>query len=82
MEDHKMAIIANYNKAGKVISYKLRCCVGRDEANSQIWRTKTIKVEAVQGLTPKKLEKELSRQYDEWAEAQKADYARNHSKVK
>ena len=76
-----MAIIANYNKAGKVISYKLRCCVGRDEANSQIWRTKTIKAETVQGLTRKKLEKELSRQYDEWAEAQKAEYTRSHSRV-
>ena len=76
-----MAIITNTNKSGEIISYKFRCCVGRDEEYKQVWRTRTVKAEAFQGLTPKKLEKELNRQYDEWAEAQKADYTRSHSKI-
>ena len=37
--------------AGKPISYKFTCCVGRDDNGKQIWRTKTIKSP---GLTPKK----------------------------
>lgn len=73
-------IIPNKNKSGKIISYKFRCCVGRDEEYKQIWRTKTVKSETLAGLTSKKLKKELDRQYDEWAEAQKADYSRSHSK--
>lgn len=76
-----MAIITNKNKSGEVISYKYRCCVGRDEEYRQVWRTKTVKAETFQGLTPKKLDKELNRQYDEWAEAQKAEYTRSHSKI-
>ena len=36
--------------AGKPISYKFTCCVGRDDNGKQIWRTKTIKSP---GLTPK-----------------------------
>ena len=76
-----MAIITNTNKNGEIISYKFRCCVGRDEEYKQVWRTKTVKSETLAGLTPKKLKKELDRQYNEWAEAQKAEYSRSHSKV-
>ena len=74
-------IIPNKNKNGDIISYKFRLSLGRDEEYKQVWRTKTVKSETLAGLTPKKLKKELNRQYDEWAEAQKADYSRSHSKV-
>ena len=29
--------------AGKPISYKFTCCVGRDDNGKQVWRTKTVK---------------------------------------
>ena len=71
-------IIEKKDKAGKVISYKVMVCVGRDEQYKQIWRTCTIK--KPEGMTPAKERKEIERQADAWAEAQKAEYDRTHSK--
>ena len=73
-------IIKNTNKkTGEVVSYKVMVCVGRDDkTNKQIWRTTTLP--RPEGLTPKKEEKEIERQADAWAEAQKADYANTQSK--
>lgn len=72
-------IKANYNSNGEIISYRLRCCVGRDENTyKQIFRTKTI--QRPSGLTPKKEEKEVARIADEWEKDQKADYERSKSK--
>lgn len=67
------------NRQGEVISYKITVCVGRNEQYKQVWRTCTIK--RPEGLTPAKERKEIKRQADAWAEAQKAEYERNHSKV-
>lgn len=72
-------IIEKKDKAGKVISYKVMVCVGRDEQYKQIWRTCTIK--RPEGMTPAKERKEIERQADTWAEAQKAEYDRTHSKT-
>lgn len=69
---------ANKNAQGKVISYTVRLCVGRDEHYKQVWRTCTIK--RPEGLTPTAEKKEISRQVDAWVEAQKAEYERTHSK--
>lgn len=66
------------DKSGNVISYKVTLCVGRDEQYKQIWRTCTI--QRPEGLTPAKERKEVERQADAWAEAQKAEYERTHSK--
>lgn len=71
-------ILEKKNKAGEIISYKIMVCVGRDEAYKQIWRTTTIK--RPEGLTPAKERKEIERQADAWAEAQKSEYERSHSK--
>ncbi|MBQ0038518.1 MAG: site-specific integrase [Clostridiales bacterium] len=72
-------IKANYNSSGEVISYRLRCCVGRDENTyKQVFRTKTIN--RPDGLTPAKERKEVERLADEWERAQKADYGRSKSK--
>ena len=76
-------IIKNTNKAGDVISYKIMVCVGRDDATyKQIWRTVTISRDdpRLDGLTPKKLEREVDRLADAWAEAQKEDYRKTLSK--
>lgn len=72
-------IIPNKNKKGEIISYKFRCCVGRNEQYKQVWRTMTIKAETLHGLTPKKLEKELDRRWDQWADTKKAEYTRSHT---
>ena len=36
-------ITTKYDDAGKPISYKFTCCVGRDDNGKQVWRTKTVK---------------------------------------
>lgn len=73
-----MTIEPRTDKAGKVISYRLRCCVGRDGQNRQVWRSCTIP--RPEGLTPKKEEAEVRRQADAWEQAQKAEYERTSEK--
>ena len=57
-------VIERKDKNGNFTKYKLMCCVGRDEANKQIWRTKTIN--RPKGLTPAKERKEVQRIADYW----------------
>ena len=64
--------------AGKPISYKFTCCVGRDNNGKQIWRTKTIKSP---GLTPKREKDYVADQMAEWEKQQKADFKRTHNAV-
>ncbi len=71
-------IIAKKNRAGEVTGYKVMVCVGRDEQYKQIWRTCTIK--RPEGLTPAKERKEVERRADAWAEEQKVEYSKTHSK--
>lgn len=52
------------NDDGKIVSYRCRVCLGRDETGKQIFATRTEKVP--EGLTPKKAEKELQLRFDEW----------------
>lgn len=70
------------NSKGEVVSYKFRCCVGRDDQNKQIWRTTTISKDdsRIEGLTPKKLITALNSIKHEWDEMQKAEYDRTHAK--
>ena len=63
------------NKAGEIIGYRFRCCVGRDENGKQIWRTKKD-VSRPEGLTPKREEKEIRRQADAWEQEEKDEYER------
>lgn len=72
-------IVEKKDKAGKVISYKVMVCVGRDDQYKQVWRTCTLK--RPEGLTPAKERKEVERQADAWAEDQKAEYERTHAKT-
>jgi integrase len=66
------AIKENRNKAGDVISYRVRACVGRDAQYRQIWRTTTLPRPV--GLTPARERKEVERQAAEWEVAQKEEY--------
>lgn len=69
-------------KSGEVISYKFRCCVGRDGQYKQVWRTATISADdsRIEGLTPAALVKKLNSIKAEWDEQQKAEYERTHSR--
>ena len=73
-----MAIVPNRSKKdGKIVSYKFMVCVGRDQDEKQIWRTKTIK--RPEGYTDKQLEskkwkEELQRQHDEWEASKKQEF--------
>ena len=62
--------------AGKPVSYKFTCCVGRDDNGKQIWRTKTIKSP---GLTPKKEKKWINTELLNWEQQQKDDYKKSHN---
>lgn len=66
----------------EIISFKFRCCVGRDEEYRQIWRTMTISIDDVRiaDKTPAKMLKELHTIKAEWDKEQKADYQRSGSK--
>jgi integrase len=61
------SIKANKNSSGKIISYRFRACIGRDDLGKQIFSTKTVKVEGLfSELTPKKLESAMQLAADEW----------------
>ncbi len=70
-----MTIEPRTNKKGEVISYRLRCCVGRDAQRKQIWRTCTIS--RPEGLTPAKEQKEVERLAAEWEKQQLQDYEKD-----
>lgn len=67
----------------EIISFKFRCCVGRDTDYKQIWRTETIAIddERIEGMTPAALLKKLNSIKTEWDEKKKAEYNRSPSKV-
>jgi hypothetical protein len=52
MECYQMASIIPKTKDGKIISYKFKACVGRDDCGKQVFRCTTWKVPA--GLVPSK----------------------------
>ena len=86
MADKKKDLMAGIetkkNSKGEIISYKFRCCVGRDDQNKQVWRTTTIQKDdtRIEGLTPAALAKKLHAIKQEWDEQQKAEYDRTHAK--
>ncbi len=70
----------NYAKDGKtVISYRVRACIGRDEAGKQILISKTV--EPPIGLTPKKALKAVQNDADEWEKAVKKGEAPAHKQT-
>lgn len=62
----------NRNKAGEIISYRFRACMGRDDAYRQIFRSVTIP--RPEGLTPAKERKEVQRLADAWEEKERKAY--------
>ena len=78
-----MASITQNKKNGKVISYKFKACVGRDEFGKQIFRCTTWK--APEGLIPSRAEKAAQKAATEWEQKARAEYEkdlRNPERIK
>lgn len=67
-----MAAITPNQKNGKVVSYRFRACVGRDEMGKQIFRSMTWNVP--DGLTPARAAKAAQRAAVLWEKEVQADY--------
>lgn len=67
-----MASIIQNQKEGKTVSYKFKCCVGRDELGKQIFRCSTWKVP--EGMVPSKAEKAAQRAAVQWEREVKDEY--------
>lgn len=79
------SIKENRNKEGKITSFRVRACMGRDAIDNQVWRTTTIPYSAVEDeaarqgidkLTPKKLQKVIEGLANEWEKAEKERYTK------
>ena len=68
------------NKNGVVTGYRVRVCVGRNEHYKQEWRTTTLP--RPEGLTPKKEEKEIYRQAENWEQEQKEEFENEKERIK
>lgn len=64
------SIKLNKDGSGKIISYRFRACIGRDDQGKQIFVTKTEKADS--SLTPAKELKEMQRKADNWEEKLKS----------
>lgn len=67
------------DKDGKLIGYRVRIYLGRDEHKKQIRRTMSI--DRPEGLTPKKEEKEVQRLADEWEREQREDFEKHKNRI-
>lgn len=77
-----MATITERKSAnGKITSYRIRACVGRDSSLRQIWRTKSIKPSELESTTPAKIRKELQRIADEWEQEAITEYLQSHERA-
>ena len=70
-----MASITQNKKYGKIISYKFKACVGRDEFGKQIFRCSTWKVP--DGLIPSRAEKAAQKAAAEWEQQAKDEYKKD-----
>ena len=70
-----MASITQNKKDGKIVSYKFRACVGRDEFGKQIFRCSTWK--APDGMTPSRAEKAAQKAAADWERQVKDEYKKD-----
>ena len=67
-----MASITQNKKDGKVISYKFKACVGRDEFGKQVFKCSTWKVP--EGMAPSRVEKAVQKAATEWERHAREEY--------
>ena len=70
-----MASITQNKKDGKVVSYKFKACVGRDEFGKQVFKCSTWKVP--EGLIPSRMEKAAQKAAAEWEKQVKDEYLKD-----
>ncbi len=70
-----MASIIPNSKDGKIVSYKFKACVGRDDCGKQVFRCTTWKVP--QGLVPSKAAKQVEKAAATWEQEAKAEYEKD-----
>jgi len=70
-----MASITQNKKDGKVVSYKFKACVGRDELGKQIWRCTTWKIP--EGMIPSRAEKAAQKAAAVWEKEVREEYQRD-----
>ena len=70
-----MASIIPNTKEGKIISYKFKACVGRNDCGKQVFRCTTWKVPS--GLGPVKAEKAAEKAAAAWEQEAKAEYEKD-----
>ena len=69
-----MANITPNQKDGKIVSYRFRVCVGRDETGKQEFRSITWKVP--EDTTPSKVEKVAQKAAERWEKEVRTEYAK------
>ena len=70
-----MATITPKEKDGKIIAYKFRACVGRDENGRQVSRATTWQVH--ENLSMVRLEKAAQRAAADWEKQARAEYEKD-----
>ena len=70
-----MAAITPNLKNGKIISYRFRACVGRNESGKQVFRSKTWTVP--EQLTPSKAQRAAQKAADTWEEEVRTEYKKD-----
>ena len=70
-----MAAITQNIKNGKVVSYKFKACVGRDEFGKQVFKCSTWK--APDGMMPSRAEKAAQKAAAEWERIAKEEYLKD-----
>lgn len=70
-----MASIIPHTKEGKIISYKFKACIGRNEIGKQIFRTYTWKVP--NDVTPSKAAKMANKIATDWEQIEKEEYRKD-----
>lgn len=70
-----MANITPNFKNGKIVSYRFRACVGRDESGKQVLRSVTWKIP--DDLTPSKAERAAKKDAERWEKEVKDEYEKD-----
>ncbi len=70
-----MASIIPNTKEGKIVSYKFKTCVGRDDCGKQVFRCTTWKVPG--GLVPSKVARQVEKAAAAWEQEAKAEYEKD-----
>ena len=70
-----MAALIQNKKDGKTVSYKFKCCLGRDEKGKQLFRCSTWR--APDGLTPSKAQRAAEKAAAQWEKEIRDEYEKD-----